>query len=109
MVELCIIKITLNHIYEVGVPSNPSQCRQFVSKSEESSNPEAASEKLKGSLSPDFLKDQFPEQYQENEGSEHPAIQLSNFLNKKGLESWELSEKLEIGKMLFLIMKRQVE
>ena len=80
------------------------------SKSEESSNPEAASEKLKGSLSPDFLKDQFPEQYQENEGSdEHPAIQLSNFLNKKGLESWELSEKLEIGKMLFLIMKRQVE
>ena len=79
------------------------------SKSDESSNPKAASEKLKGSLSPDFLKDQFPEQYQENEGSEHPAIQLSNFLNKKGLESWELSEKLEIGKMLFLIMKRQVE
>ena len=78
-------------------------------KSEESSNPEAASEKLKGSLSPHFLKDQFPEQYQENEGSEHPAIQLSNFLNKKGLESWELAEKLEIGNMLFLIMKRQVE
>ena len=79
------------------------------SNSEESSNPEAASEKLKGSLSPDFLKDQFPEQYQENEGSEHPAIQLSKFLNKKGLESWELSEKLKIGKMLFLIMKRPVE
>ena len=76
---------------------------------QEVSNPEAASEKLKGSLSPDFLKDQFPDQYQENEGSEHPAIQLSKFLNKKGLESWELSEKLEIGKMLFLIMKRQVE
>ena len=79
------------------------------SNSEESSNPEAASEKLKGSLSPDFLKDQFPEQYQENEGSEHPAIQLSKFLNKKGLESWELSETLKIGKMLFLIMKRPVE
>ena len=79
------------------------------SSSEESSNPEAASEKLKGSLSPDFLKDQFPEQYQENEGSEHPAIQLSKFLNKKGLESWELSETLKIGKMLFLIMKRPVE
>ncbi len=78
-------------------------------KSEESSNPEAASEKLKGSLSPDFLKDQFPEQYQENEGSEHPAIQLSKFLNKKGDESWELSETLKIGKMLFLIMKRPVE
>ena len=79
------------------------------SKSEEASNPEAASEKLKGSLSPDFLKDQFPEQYQENEGSEHPAIQLSKFLNKKGQERWELSETIKIGKMLFLIMKRQVD
>ena len=79
------------------------------SKHEEVSNPKAASEKLKGSLSPDFLKDQFPEQYQENEGSEHPAIQLSKFLNKKGLERWELSETIKIGKMLFLIMKRQVD
>jgi len=79
------------------------------SKHEEASNPKAASEKLKGSLSPDFLKDQFPEQYQENEGSEHPAIQLSKFLNKKGLERWELSETIKIGKMLFLIMKRQAD
>ena len=79
------------------------------SKSDEASNPEAASEKLKGSLSPDFLKDQFPEQYQENVGSEHPAMQLSKFLNKKGQERWELSETIKIGKMLFLIMKRQVD
>ena len=79
------------------------------SKSEKVSNPDAASEKLKGSLSPDFLKDQFPEQYQENEDSEHPAIQLSKFLNKKGQERWELSETIKIGKMLFLIMKRQVD
>tara|TARA_B100000214_G_scaffold359907_1_gene321812 strand:- start:194 stop:481 length:288 start_codon:yes stop_codon:yes gene_type:complete len=79
------------------------------SKSDEASNPEAASEKLKGSLSPDFLKDQFPEQYQETEGSDHPAIQLSKFLNKKGLERWELSETIRIGTLLFLIMKRQVD
>ena len=79
-----------------------------LSKNEEASNPEAASEKLKGSLSPDFLKDQFPEQFKEK-GSEHPAIQLSKFLNKKGLDRWELSEKIKIGKMLFLIMKRQVD
>ena len=79
------------------------------SKNEEASNPEAASEKLKGSLSPDFLKDQFPEQYQENVGSDHPAMQLSKFLNKKGQERWELSETIKIGKMLFLIMKRQVD
>ena len=79
------------------------------SKNEEVSNPEVASEKLKGSLSPDFLKDQFPKQYQENEDSEHPAIQLSKFLNTKGLEGWELSEKIKIGNMLFIIMKRQVD
>ena len=79
------------------------------SKMEEASNPEVASEKLKGSLSPDFLKDQFPEQYQENEGSEHPATKLSKFLNKKGMEKWELSESIKIGKMLFIIMKRQVD
>ena len=79
------------------------------SKNDEARNPEAASEKLKGSLSPDFLKDQFPEQYQENEGSEHPAVQLSKFLNKKGMDRWELSETIKIGKMLFLIMKRQVD
>ena len=78
-------------------------------KSEEGSNPEAASEKLKGSLSPGFLKDQFPEQFQDNEGSEHPAIQLSKFLNKKGLDRWELSETMKIGQLLFIIMKRQVE
>ena len=78
-------------------------------KSEEASNLEAASERLKGSMSPDFLKDQFPEQYQENESSEHPAIQLSKFLNNKGLERWELSETIKIGKMLFLIMKRKVD
>ena len=78
-------------------------------KNEESSNPQAASDKLKGSLSADFLKDQFPEQYHESENSEHPAIQLSKFLNKKGLEQWELSETIKIGNMLFLIMKRCVE
>ena len=79
------------------------------SKNDEVSNPEAASEKLKGSLSPDFLKDQFPEQYQGIEGSEHPAVQLSKFLNKKGLERWELSETIRIGKLLFLIMKREID
>ncbi len=73
------------------------------------SDPEAASEKLKGSLSPDFLKDQFPKQYHDSVDSDHPAIQLSQFLNKKGLEQWELSETIKIGAMLFLIMKRQVD
>ena len=79
------------------------------SKSDEASNPEAASEKLQGSLSPDFLKDQFSEQYPEIEGSDHPAIQLRKFLNKKGLDRWDLSETIKIGKLVFLIMKWQVD
>ncbi len=90
------------HVVHLNVDDTPCE-------SLESSNPEAASEKLKGSLSPDFLKDQFPDQYQGSEDSEHPAIQLSKFLNKKGLERWELSETIKIGKMLFLIMKRKVD
>ena len=90
------------HVVHLNVDDSPS-------KIDDANNPEAASEKLKGSLSPDFLKDQFPQQYKENEDSEHPAIQLSKFLNKKGQERWELSETIKIGKMLFLIMKRQVD
>ena len=90
------------HVVHINVDDSPS-------KIEESSNPKAASEKLKGSLSPDFLKDQFPEQYQENQNSEHPAIQLSKFLNNKGLDGWELTETIKLGQLLFLITKRQVE
>ena len=90
------------HVVHLNVDESPI-------KSEESSNPKAASAKLKGSLSPDFLRDQFPEQYQENQDSDHPAIQLSKFLNKKGLDGWELSETIKIGQLLFLIMKRKVE
>ena len=82
---------------------------ETTSKSSEAGNPEAASEKLKGSLSPDFLKDQFPEQFQEDDNSEHPAIQLSKFLNKKGLDQWDLSHTIKIGHFLFLIMKRKVD
>ena len=90
------------HVIHLNVDNSSSE-------NDEASNPEAASEKLKGSLSADFLKDQFPEQFQENKGSEHPADQLSKFLNKKGLERWELSETIRIGNMLFLVMKRQVD
>ena len=90
------------HVVHLNVDTTPN-------KSEELNNSKAASEKLKGSLSPDFLKDQFPDQYQQDEDSEHPAIQLSNFLNNKGRDRWELSETIRIGNFLFLIMKRIAE
>ena len=90
------------HVVHLNVDNTPN-------KIEDLNNSKAASEKLKGSLSPDFLKDQFPDQYQQDEDSEHPAIQLSNFLNNKGRDRWELSETIRIGNFLFLIMKREVE
>ena len=91
------------HVVHLNVDDKPSD-------TEEISDPEVASEKLKGSLSPSFLKDQFPEQYKdEDEDNEHPALQLSKFLNKKGLEEWELFETIRLGQMLLLIMKRQVD
>ena len=90
------------HVVHLNLEDTPSE-------SIEVSNPEVASEKLKGSLSPDFLKDQFPEQYQEDDNSDHPAVQLSKFLNNKGQEQWELSETIRLGHLLFLIMKRQVD
>ena len=90
------------HVVHINVEDNSSNDGGL-------NNPEVASEKLRGSLSPDFLKDQFPDQYKGIDKSEHPAIQLSNFLNKKGIEQWELCEKIKIGNILLLIMKRQVE
>ncbi len=89
------------HVVHLNV-EDPSQDALNIS------NPEAASEKLKGSLSPDFIKNQFPDQYKQKDNDLHPALQLSQFLNKMGLDQWELSETLKIGNMLFLIMKRQI-
>ncbi len=74
-----------------------------------SRTPEAASEKLKGSLSPDFIKEQFPDQYKDKEESKHPAVQLTNYLNKKGKEGWELCETMRINNLYFLIMKRPLK
>ena len=75
-------------------------------KSQDIRNPETASEKMKGSLSPEFIKNQFPEQYSSSDISSDPALQLSNFLNAKGKEGWELFQSLRIGGIFLLIMKK---
>ena len=77
----------------------------------ESSNPPKSdpirdSEKLKGSLSPNFIKEQFPSQYKEINNA-HPASQLQKILNLFGEEGWELIESERIGKFLFFIFKRK--
>ncbi len=70
-------------------------------------NPEVASKKLQGSLSPEFIKKEFPDLYKnpgQSRRPRHPAEQLQDFLNEMGRSSWELIEISELGplQMFFL-------
>tara|TARA_B100000902_G_scaffold371278_1_gene397164 strand:+ start:473 stop:802 length:330 start_codon:yes stop_codon:yes gene_type:complete len=72
-------------------------------------NPEVASEKLKGSLSPDFLKQQFPDQYQKkkaNSNAPNIVSQLQSILNKIGEDGWELVESTTLANLLIFIFKK---
>ncbi len=69
-------------------------------------NPKEASEKLKGSLSPDFIMQQFPDKYNDKDKGIHPALQISNFLNKKGEDGWELFETISLQGLFLLILKK---
>ena len=72
-------------------------------------NPEVASKKLQGSLSPEFIKKEFPDLYK-NAGQSrrplHPAEQLQDFLNEMGKRSWELIEISELGSLKMFFFKR---
>ena len=72
-------------------------------------NPEVASKKLQGSLSPEFIKKEFPVFYK-NPGQSprprHPAEQLQDFLNEMGRSSWELIEISELGPLQMFFFKR---
>ena len=73
------------------------------------SNPEAASKKLQGSLSPEFIKKEFPDLYKNRSQSRrprHPAEQLQDFLNEMGRSSWELIEISELGPLQMFFFKR---
>ena len=72
-------------------------------------NPEEASTKLKGSLSPEFLSKEFPKQYGETKKEEpkHPANQLQEILNLFGEEHWELFEISNVGRFQMLFFKRK--
>lgn len=71
--------------------------------------PEAASKKLQGSLSPEFIKREFPQMYQKQSPQQkHPAAQLQHFLNLLGNEGWELVETNQVGGLLMFFFKRQV-
>ncbi len=77
------------------------------SQEESSSSPDTASQKLQGSLSPEFISEQFPEIYKKKELQDvHPAKQLENFLNLIGNEGWELLEINTVGGLLLCFFKR---
>ena len=72
-------------------------------------NPEVASKKLQGSLSPEFIKKEFPDLYKnlgQSRRPRHPAEQLQDFLNEMGRSSWELIEISELGPLQMFFFKR---
>ena len=75
-------------------------------KGNNTSDPNIDSLKLKGSLSPEFIKRQFPEQYQEKKGLSFPD-QINNILNIYGKEGWELKQIENLAGFLLLFFIRQ--
>lgn len=71
-------------------------------------DPQAASERLGGVLSPEFIAREFPEQYKAAPIPRHPAEQLQYFLNLLGKQGWELVETGQVGPLLMFFFKRMV-
>jgi hypothetical protein len=73
-------------------------------------NPKSDSERLGGALSPDYLKREFPQQYNvEAQRPRHPAEQLTFFLNALGKDNWEMVEAAQVGPLLMFFFKRPVQ
>ena len=93
--EYRVIHINMNSVKQEDLPKQAS--------------PEVASKKLQGSLSPEFIKKEFPDLYK-NAGQSrrplHPAEQLQDFLNEMGKRSWELIEISELGSLKMFFFKR---
>ena len=73
-----------------------------------SSSPEIDSKKLKGVFSPDFIRNQFPDQYKKVGKNQHPAEQLQEIFNLLGGQGWELVESSLVGRFQFFIFKRVI-
>jgi len=67
---------------------------------------EVASQKLGGSMSPDFIERQFPNQYK-RKPSPSPAEQLGRFLNKMGGKGWMLTNVTNLGPLKMYIFRRR--
>ena len=69
---------------------------------QESADPNDASRRLGGALSPEALRSQFPEHY----GGGNGRQQISEFLNRLGEDNWELVQVQQIGGLPLMIFKR---
>jgi hypothetical protein len=93
--EYRVIHINMNPVKQADSPGQ--------------ANPEAASKKLQGSLSPEFIKKEFPDLYKNQRQSRqprHPAEQLQDFLSEMGRSSWELINISELGPLQMFFFKR---
>ena len=96
--EYRVMHINMNPVKQEDVPKQ--------------ANPEVASKKLQGSLSPDFIRKEFPGMYTspgQPRRTLHPAEQLQNFLNEMGREFWELVEISNVGPLQMFFFKRPVQ
>ena len=72
-------------------------------------NLELATEKLQGSLSPEYLQKEFPQQFKKKEQQLHPSKQLEAFLKACGNEGWELKTTERVGGLLmFIFIKEKI-
>ncbi len=72
-------------------------------------NLELATEKLQGSLSPEYLQKEFPQQFKKKQPQLHPSKQLEVFLKACGNEGWQLKTTERIGGLLmFIFIKEKV-
>ena len=73
-------------------------------------DPQVASQKLGGTLSPEFISREFPQQYGPEQRAQaapkHPAEQLQHFLNLLGQEGWEMTTTAQVGQLLMFFFKR---
>ena len=70
--------------------------------SQEPADAADASRKLGGTLSPEALRNQFPEHY----GTANGRKQINDFLNVLGDDGWELMQFQQIGPLPLMVFKR---
>jgi hypothetical protein len=69
-------------------------------------DPAAASQRLQGVLSAEFIAREFPELYGTPQPPRHPAQQLQYYLNLLGRQGWEMVEAAQVGPLLMFFFKR---